>query len=139
MSKKIVDEWDSEVVAELLRELSYAKEEERRGQEKRRALEDRLLTFLSYKESTSKKNYSNNGIAFAITGRCNTTVDSKLLNRVIQEEGLQDWGQRLFRWKPEKNAGLWLIAPEDVRKKLSVAIKESYGRPSISIDTDMAE
>lgn len=113
----------------------YYKEAEKDAQEKRRKLEDKMLSLLGLPEVfDGTQNCEAPGFKIKLVGRMNRTIDADRLQEIAAENGLTEHLSSLFRWKPEINAALWKAADKAITDSLLGAITTKPGRPSFSID-----
>jgi hypothetical protein len=101
---------------------------------KRRELEDQLSNDFELNEmhegSMTKKQ---NGYVIKITQRLNKKIDQDQLNSIVNENGLEDVADGLFRFKPEIDKKAWSAADSKITDLLSEAITMKAGRPSYNI------
>lgn len=111
-----------------------AKEQERLAVERRREIEDLLVSALRIEETldgTATKETPDYQIK--IVGRLNRKVDSDKVQEIAAEYGLSDHLSSLFRWKPEMNMTAWKRADVSITKPFLAAITTTPGRPSFTI------
>ena len=111
-----------------------AKTAERAAQEKRRELEDQMISSFQVPESLEgAQNATADGYKIKITGRMNRKVDSDKVQELAAEHGLTEHLSTLFRWKPEINMAAWKSASEEITTPLLDGIETKPGRPSFTI------
>jgi hypothetical protein len=111
-----------------------AKEAEKQAQEKRRQIEDKLLSLMGIAPFEGTYNEEVGEYKIKLTGRFNRKIDSDRLQEVAEENGLSDHLPSLFRWKPEINMTNWKRTDESITTPLLEAITTTQGRPSFSIE-----
>jgi hypothetical protein len=112
-----------------------AKEAEKKAQDERRQIEDRMLSLIGLPEAfEGTENASAGSYKIKLVGRLNNKIDADLLQELAAENGLTDHLGSLFRWKPEINARAWKSADEQITRPLLAAITTTPGRPSFSIE-----
>jgi hypothetical protein len=120
-------------------EISYdnwlsAKEQERAATERRRAIEDEIISILEVPDTLDgTARFLSEHYTVKITGRIDRKVDADKVQEIAAEYGLTDHLAALFRWKPEINAAAWKAADASITGPLAGAITAKPGRPSISI------
>lgn len=113
-----------------------AKAAERAAQERRRELEDQLISELKLPEIyEGTKSFKADSFKVKVTYRMNRSIDGEALQEIAAEYGLTDHLGALFRWKPEINAKAWKDAGDEITKPLLGAITTKPGRPSFNIET----
>lgn len=111
-----------------------AKEAERVAVERRRQIEDKLLSLIGIAENLDGTEIANTGAyKIKVVGRLNRKVDGDLLQAVARENGLEAHLPSLFRWKPEINLTIWKAADKSITGPLLTAITTTPGRPSFTI------
>lgn len=111
-----------------------AKEAERQAIDRRRELEDRMLSLIGLPETLDgTENAECPGYEIKVTGRLNRTIYGDKLQEIAAESGLTDHLGRLFRWKPSIDAKAWKATDESITRPLLGAITTKPGRPSFSI------
>lgn len=111
-----------------------AKEAEKQAQDRRRYIEDRLLSLIGVVATMEgTENHEAPDYKIKIVGRLNRKVDSNLLQDLAQEHGLEAQLQELFRWQPEINLKAWKATSSDITKCLEPAITTTPGRPTFTI------
>lgn len=122
-----------------LSELSKAwldlKEAERLATERRRQVEDTMMSLIGIPESLEGTENVNldAGMQIKIVGRMNRKVDTDKLQELAAENGLSEHLHDLFRWKAEINKSVWDAANTSITEPLLGAITTTPGRPSFSI------
>ena len=122
-----------------LSELSKAwldlKEAERLATERRREVEDTMMSLIGIPESLEGTENVNldEGMQIKIVGRMNRKVDTDKLQELAAEHGLSEHLHDLFRWKAEINKSVWDAANTSITQPLMGAITTVPGRPSFSI------
>lgn len=111
-----------------------AKESERAAVEKRRLIEDELVSSLkvdaNHEGVTSE---TIEGYQVKVTCRIDRKVDADMVQELAAEHGLSEHLASLFRWKPELNMSAWKAADESITRPLAGAITAKPGRPSFTI------
>ena len=82
-----------------------AKKAERQSVERRRALEDHMLSLLGVPDDIAGTTNTNTdgGHKIKVVGKMNHKVQADLAQEVAMEHGLEDILHHLFRWKAEIN------------------------------------
>lgn len=116
-----------------------AKEAERAAIERRREIEDRLVSEFEIPETlegTRTVEAETNGTKYTvkIVGRMNRKINADELQEVAREAGLDSYLGDLFRWKPEIIAAAWKAADKSITSVLEQAITTEPGRPSFTIE-----
>lgn len=112
-----------------------AKDAEKTAQEKRRKIEDEILSLIGLPDAfDGTENFSSGNYKIKLVGRLNHKIDSDRLQEIAAENGLTDHLSSLFRWKPEINARSWKSADDSITRPLLDAITTTPGRPSFSIE-----
>jgi hypothetical protein len=88
-----------------------AKQAEKVATERRRELEDKLLSLIGVAENMegTENVETDGGYKIKITGRMTRKVNGERIQEIAAEEGLTDHLSSLFRWKPEINMTAWKI------------------------------
>ena len=121
----------------LYAEWLHAKNEERLATERRRKIEDRMITQLGLPEvSEGTKSWKIDGFKVKVTYRLNRKIDADLLQEVASEHGYSHMLGDLFRWKPEINKKQWDSTATEITSVLEKAITTSMGRPSFLIEQE---
>jgi|TARA_R110002020_G_scaffold426204_1_gene635578 hypothetical protein len=112
-----------------------AKEDEKAATERRRELEDHLLSLIGIPENLEgvENVETDKGHKIKITGRMSRKVDGEKLQEIAAEAGLTDHLPRLFRWKPEINLAAWKGTAKSITDRLLAAVTTKTGRPSFII------
>lgn len=111
-----------------------AKQEESLAQDRRRAIEDKLVELLKIetaKDSTKTEQIGD--FECKVTTRLTRKIDADLAQEIAAEFGLQDQLGIVFRWKPDLNLTAWKSASEVTKSQLIKAITTTASRPSFSI------
>ena len=120
-------------------ELSYlwiqAKDAEKQAIEKRRSIEDQLISMLHIDQAfEGTENFEfDNAYKVKIVGRMSRKVDSDKLQELAADAGLSEHLSSLFRWKPEINTKAWESADESITRQLIGAITTTPSRASFTI------
>jgi hypothetical protein len=112
-----------------------AKEDEKAATERRRELENHLLSLIGIPENLEgvENVETDNGHKIKITGRMSRRVDGEKLQEIAAEAGLTDHLPSLFRWKPEINMAAWKGADKSITGLLLGAVTTQPGRASFTI------
>jgi len=111
-----------------------AKEDERKATERRRAIEDLLVTELKISEAAEgTANFDLGDYKVKVVSKLNRKIDGDKLQEVAAEAGLSEHLSDLFRWKPELNMTAWKRADNTITEALSAAITTTPGRPAFTI------
>jgi hypothetical protein len=118
-----------------------AKEAERQAIEARREIEDYLIAHVLTlaEDFEGSQSLVLGEIKIKVTGRMNRKVDSEMLEALLQEHGLVQAGDQLFRWKPDVIMTEWKQADEAITSVLAPAITTTPGRPSFDISLKEAK
>jgi hypothetical protein len=124
-------------ISTLSAEWLNLKEAERLATERRREVEDLLLSRIGIPEALdgTETVTTPEGYLIKIVGRMNRKIDAELVQELAAENGLTEHLSTLLRWKPEVNQSAWKAANESITRALSGAITTTPGRPSFSITT----
>ena len=124
-------------ISTLSAEWLELKEAERLATERRREVEDTLLSRIGIPEALdgTETVTTPEGFQIKIVGRMNRKIDAELVQELAAENGLTEHLSTLLRWKPEVNQSAWKAANESITRALSGAITTTPGRPSFSIST----
>lgn len=122
-------------VAELSQQWLELKEAEKQATEKRREVEDKLLSLLGIPETLDgTENFElEAGYKVKIIGRMVRKVDADKLQELAAEHGLTEHLSSLFRWSADINAAVWKASSESITAPLLDAITTKAGRPSFTI------
>ena len=111
-----------------------AKESERAAVEKRRLIEDELVSSLKVDANHECVTSATiEGYQVKVTCRIDRKVDADMVQELAAENGLSEHLASLFRWKPELNMSAWKAADESITRPLAGAITAKPGRPSFTI------
>lgn len=111
-----------------------AKESERAAVEKRRLIEDELVSSLKVDANHEGVTSATiEGYQVKVTCRIDRKVDADMVQELAAENGLSEHLASLFRWKPELNMSAWKAADESITRPLAGAITAKPGRPSFTI------
>ena len=112
-----------------------SKEAEKAAVERRRELENHLLSLIGIAEDMegAETIETDGGHKIKITGRINRKVDGKLIQAIATEAGLTEHLSSLFRWKPEVNMTAWKSADKSITGPLLGGITTQPGRASFTI------
>jgi hypothetical protein len=115
-----------------------SKETEKAATERRRELENLLLSLIGIAEDMegTENVETDGGYKIKITGRINRKVDGKRIQEIAAEEGLAEHLPSLFRWKPEINMTAWKSADKSITGPLLGGITTQPGRASFTITKD---
>ena len=118
----------------IIKHLRGLKQAERAAIERRREIEDRLVSsrFPKLSEGTRTVEASVNETAYTvkIVGRMNRKINADELQAVAREAGLDSYLGDLFRWKPDIIAAAWKAADKSITSVFEQAITTEPGRPS---------
>lgn len=112
-----------------------AKQAEKVATERRRELEDKLLSLIGVAENMegTENVETDGGYKIKITGRMIHKVDADRIQDIAAEEGLTEHLSSLFRWKPELNMAAWKNADKAITDPLLGGITTKPGRASFQI------
>jgi hypothetical protein len=111
-----------------------AKDAEAKAIERRRELEDQMVSEFGIEENLDgTKTVKDGDYTVKIIGRLNRSVNSETLQELAAWHGLSEHLPNLFRWKPEINMTLWKAADAKITSALAGAITTKPGRPSFTI------
>ena len=112
-----------------------AKSAEQTATERRRELEDKLLSAVGVAENMegTENVETDGGYKIKITGRMSRKVDADRIQDIAAEEGLTEHLSSLFRWKPELNMSAWKNADKSITDPLLGGITTKPGRASFQI------
>jgi hypothetical protein len=122
----------------MLVEWRVAKQLEQEATRRRRGIEDGIKALINFDESRE----GNIALPFdggrvVITARLDRKVDGTLARQLATENHLEDWLDRLFRWKPELELRAWKKAPEYVTQAFAPAITTKPGRATFSLELEL--
>lgn len=106
-----------------------AKEAEKDAVEKRRQIEDEIISLMGINPADESIHKFG---GFKVQSRLTRKVDADLVQEIAQENGITEFLHTLFRWKPEIELKAWKAVDQDIQAKLSPAITVSAGRPSFT-------
>ena len=123
------------MIDELAKQWIDAKSVEQSSTERRRMLEDKLLSLIGVAENMegTENVETDGGYKLKITGRMSRKVSSDRIQEIAQEEGSTEHLSRLFRWKPEINMAAWKNADKAITDPLLGGITTQPGRASFQI------
>jgi len=112
-----------------------AKSAEQTATERRRELEDKLLSAVGVAENMegTENVETDGGYKIKITGRMSRKVDADRIQDIAAEEGSTEHLSSLFRWKPELNMAAWKNADKSITDPLLGGITTKPGRASFQI------
>ena len=111
-----------------------AKAREAKATEDRRAIEDKIKTFVRLPDDMDgTETIERDGYTIKMVGRIDRKVNSEQLQELAAEAGLTDHLSSLFRWKPELNVGVWKNTDESITGALAPAITAKPGRASFTV------
>jgi hypothetical protein len=115
-----------------------SKDAEKAATERRRELENHLLSLIGIPEDLegSENIETDGGYKIKITGRMSRKVDGKRIQEIAAEEGLTEHLSSLFRWKPEVNMSAWKSADKSITEPLLGGITTQPGRASFAISKE---
>ena len=116
-----------------------SKETEKAATERRRELENHLLSLIGISDDLegTENVETDGGHKIKITGRINRKVDGKRIQEIAAEEGLAEHLPNLFRWKPEINLTAWKGADKSITGPLLGGITTQPGRASFTITKEL--
>ena len=111
------------------------KEVEKQATEKRREVEDKLMSLLELPESLDgTENFElDSGYKIKVIGRMTRKVDTDKLQELAAANGLTEHLSSLFRWTADINAAVWKASSSSITTPLLDAITTKAGRPSFTI------
>jgi hypothetical protein len=119
----------------LYSEWIEAKAAEKAAQDKRRDIEDQIISTLGVQENLDGTvNLEDMGYKVKVVGRMNRKIDADKLQEVARDSGLESTLSVLFRWKPEINMATWKNTDPSITSVLAKAITVEPGRPSFTIE-----
>ena len=128
---------DTNGTTDTLNDLAWAwlraKEAESAAIEQRRKIEDQILEVTQYENSTNLCKCGDDKVTIKITGRLDYKVDIEAAKVIALENGLEEYLNKLFRWKAEPNISIMRVMPAIVVKAFDPAINKKFGRPSFDI------
>jgi hypothetical protein len=115
-----------------------SKEAEKAAVERRREVENHLLSLIGISENLEgiENVETDGGHKIKITGRINRKVDGKRIQEIAAEKGLTKLLPSLFRWKAEVNVAAWKSADKSITGPLLGGITTQPGRASFTITKD---
>ena len=114
----------------LITKWQEAKAAEKEATERRREIEDDLVTML--KIDTAKEGTQTFGV-LKVTPRLDRKVDAQKVQELAAEHGIEAMLSSLFRWEPSLNVSVWKATDERITNALAPAITVKPGRASFSI------
>lgn len=126
-------------LSELAGKWLEAKKAEQKATDRRRDLEDQMLSLIgvSENEEGTINAEAPGGYKIKISTRMNRKVNSDLVQELATEHGLTDHLRMLFRWTPAINISAWKNTDAGITGPLSQAITTKPGRPSFTIEREM--
>ncbi len=123
------------MIDDLAKNWLEAKSAEHAAVERRREIEDKLLSLAGIAENMEgTENVETDGsYKIKITGRMSRKVDADRIQDIAAEEGSSEHLSSLFRWKPELNMTAWKNADKSITDPLSGGITTKPGRASFQI------
>ena len=119
----------------LLVEWRVAKQLEQEAVLRRRNIEDEIKAVIGFNEGREgSETLPFHGGRVVITARLDRKVDAQLARQLAAENHLEDWLDRIFRWKPELEVRAWKKAPEYVTQAFAPAITTKPGRATFSLE-----
>jgi len=124
----------------LLVEWRVAKQLEQKATHRRREIEDQIKAFIGFDENRE----GNVALPFdggrvVVTARLDRKVDAQLARQLAAENHLEDWLDRIFRWKPELEVRAWRKAPEHITQIFVPAITTKPGRATFSLELEKGD
>ncbi|MDA1330685.1 MAG: hypothetical protein O3B43_06445 [Chloroflexi bacterium] len=112
-----------------------AKSAEHAAIERRRELEDKMLSLIGIAENMEGTDTveTDGGYKIKIMGRMSRKVDADRIQDIAAEEGLTEHLSSLFRWKPELNMAAWKNADKSITDPLLGGITTKPNRASFQI------
>jgi len=124
----------------LLIEWRVAKQLEQEAVHRRRAIEDEIKAAIGFDEGREgSETLPFNGGRVVITARLDRKVDAQLARQLAAENHLEDWLDRIFRWKPELEVRAWKKAPEYVTQTFAPVITTKPGRATFSLEKEKGD
>ena len=123
------------MIDELAKKWLEAKSAEHAAVERRREIEDKLLSLAGIAETMEgTENVETDGsYKIKITSRMNRKIDADRIQDIAAEEGSSEHLSSLFRWKPELNMTAWKNADKSITDPLLGGITTKPGRASFQI------
>jgi len=119
----------------LLIEWRVAKQLEQEAVHRRRAIEDEIKAAIGFDEGREDSvALPLDGGRVTITARLDRKVDAQLARQLAAENHLEDWLDRIFRWKPELEVRAWKKAPKYVTQAFAPAITTKPGRATFALE-----
>ncbi len=112
-----------------------AKDAERDAVERRRLLENHMLSLIGVAENMEGTETvdTDDGYKIRIAGRMNRKVDAERVQEIAEAEGTAEHLARLFRWKPELNMSAWKNTDATITDPLLSGITTMPSRASFTI------
>jgi len=124
----------------LLEQWRAAKQEEQAATRRRREIEDEIKVFIGFDEGREDSvALPLDGGRVTITARLDRKVDAQLARQLAAENHLEDWLDRIFRWKPELELRAWKKAPEHITQVFAPAITTKPGRATFSLELEKGD
>lgn len=121
-------------LSKICEAIENAKQREDEARAERHKLEAEFISLVGMAENATKmQTVKPDGYTVKLTPRIDRKVDSDLLQRVANENGLTEHLQDLFRWKAELNVKIWKAADESITAPLAAAITTKPGKISVKI------
>lgn len=126
-------------VNQLSQEWLDLKQAEKEATEKRREVEDKLLSLLGVPETLDgTQNFElDSGFKLKVVGRMVRKVDSDKIQEIAAEHGISEHLSSLFRWSAEINAAAWKSTSPLITEPLLDGITTKAGRPSFTITKEI--
>tara|TARA_R110002096_G_scaffold13252_1_gene47223 strand:+ start:307 stop:687 length:381 start_codon:yes stop_codon:yes gene_type:complete len=123
------------MIDDLAKNWLDAKSAEQTATDRRRELEDKLLSLAGIAENMegTENVKTDGGYKIKITGRMSRKVDADRIQDIAAEEGSTEHLSSLFRWKPELNMTAWKNADKSITDPLLGGITTKPGRASFQI------
>jgi len=123
------------MIDDLAQNWLEAKSAEQAATERRREIEDKLLSLAGIAENMegTENVETDGGYKIKITGRMGRKVDADRIQDIAAEEGSSEHLSSLFRWKPELNMAAWKNADKSITDPLLGGITTKPGRASFQI------
>jgi len=124
----------------LLVEWRVAKQLEQEAVLRRRNIEDEIKAAIGFDEGREgSETLPFHGGRVVITARLDRKVDGTLVRQLAAENHLEDWLDRIFRWKPELEVRAWKKAPEYITQTFAPAITTKPGRATFSLEKEKGD